>query len=70
MAAYRTEIDIAAPAQSIWALVAAVSAWPSWTPTVIAAEALGAADLEPGHRFRSPSKDALDEAIASGRTEG
>lgn len=50
--AYRTEIDVAAPANAVWALLAAVTSWPSWTPTVATAEALDAPELAPGYRYR------------------
>jgi uncharacterized membrane protein len=45
-------VDIDAPVQVVWPILAAVEHWPSWTPTVIRVEPVNAAELAIGHRFR------------------
>ncbi|NMO90468.1 SRPBCC family protein [Actinomycetospora sp. TBRC 11914] len=52
---YRTTVDVAAPAERVWSLVADVEAWPSWTPTMTTVELQGPR-LEPGVpvRVRQP----------------
>lgn len=49
---YRTEVEIAAPAAEVWAVVADVPGWPRWTPTVRSAELLDAPALALGARVR------------------
>lgn len=43
MARWETSIDIEAPAERIWDVMADVAKWPEWTPSVLAVE-----DVTPG----------------------
>ena len=45
-------IDIAAPADAVWALIADLRGWPTWTPTVERLELLDPGPLHVGQRAR------------------
>jgi uncharacterized membrane protein len=45
-------VDIDAPVQVVWPVLAALERWPSWTPTVIKVEPIDGAELAVGHRFK------------------
>lgn len=52
MRTYQTSITIDAAPECVWDLLSAVVEWPRWLPTVASVEALGAARLEVGGRFK------------------
>jgi uncharacterized protein YndB with AHSA1/START domain len=47
---WRAEIDVAAPPEAVWELVAGIERWPSWNPDVKSAALEGG--LAPGSTFR------------------
>ena len=52
MPSYEVSASIAAQREAVWSVLADVSSWAGWTPTVLKVEALDAPGLEVGHRFR------------------
>jgi uncharacterized membrane protein len=44
-------VSIAAPAESVWHVLAAVVAWPQWLPTVTSVQALDGDPLAVGSRY-------------------
>jgi len=51
MPAYDASISIAAPCQSVWRVLAAVVAWPTWLPTVSSVQPLDGEPLRIGARY-------------------
>jgi uncharacterized membrane protein len=49
---YETNMRVEAPAGTVWAVLADIGSWPSWTPTVtaVAVDAAEGADLAEGQR--------------------
>lgn len=45
-------IDIAAPAERVWAVMSDVERWPTWTPTVASLDVLGPRPFSVGSRAR------------------
>ncbi|MBH0189874.1 MAG: polyketide cyclase [Nitrospira sp.] len=52
MPSYTTSVSIAAPCESVWPVLAAVSNWPGWVPTVISIESLDSSSLSLGARYK------------------
>ena len=52
MRTFSATIDINAPVERVWAVMADVVRWPRWLPTVTAVDALGITPLALGGRFR------------------
>lgn len=52
MSTYKVEVDVDAPPDRIWRVMADVPDWPQWTPTVGAVESLTEGPLRVGSRFR------------------
>jgi len=52
MTTFETIIDILAPPERVWDVVADVPRWPEWTPSVLTAVALDAGPVGAGSRFR------------------
>ncbi len=51
MATYEVSVEIAAPAARVWAVLADVSSWPFWLPTVTSVKPLGALPLMIGAKY-------------------
>lgn len=49
---YEHTVDIAAPASSVWQVVADIEHWPDWTPTMTIIEALDPLPIHVGLRAR------------------
>jgi uncharacterized protein YndB with AHSA1/START domain len=49
---FEETVDINAPAERVWEVMAAVERWPEWTASVSRVEALDGAAIEQGARFR------------------
>ncbi len=49
---YEHTIDIAAPTDTVWRILADVQHWPDWTPTMTSVEPLDPLPLRPGFRAR------------------
>jgi hypothetical protein len=52
MPVHRTSTCIDAPPQIVWPVLANVTLWPQWTPTVSAVDPLDGPDLQVGRRYR------------------
>jgi uncharacterized membrane protein len=52
MLSYTASVSIAAPHESVWPVLAAVSSWPGWVPTVISIESLDSSSLSIGARYK------------------
>ena len=52
MLLYTASVSIAAPRESVWPVLAAVSSWPGWVPTVISIESLDSPSLSIGARYK------------------
>lgn len=52
MLSYTASVSIAAPHESVWSVLAAVSRWPGWVPTVISIESLDSSSLSIGARYK------------------
>jgi uncharacterized membrane protein len=52
MPSYTASVSIAAPHESVWPVLAAVSSWPGWVPTVISIESLDSTSLNIGARYK------------------
>ena len=48
---YEISVDVEASSASVWALLAEVTSWPTWTPTVTKVRPLGDSRLSPGAKF-------------------
>jgi uncharacterized membrane protein len=64
---YVHTIDIDAPAATVWATVAAVPNWPTWTQSVSTAEWVGDSGLAVGHaaRIKQPKLRATTWKVTS-----
>jgi uncharacterized membrane protein len=51
MPTFQASIGIATSSQSVWRVLAAVSAWPEWLPTVSSVQPLDGHELKLGSRF-------------------
>lgn len=49
---FQTKVEINAPADAVWAVLADVLRWPQWLPTVTGVEPLGPPELAAGARYR------------------
>lgn len=52
MRTFETTIDIQAPPERVWDVVADIPRWPEWTPSVLHAAALDEGPTRIGSRFR------------------
>ena len=52
MPSYTASVSIAAPHESVWPVLATVSSWPGWVPTVISIESLDSSSLSIGARYK------------------
>jgi uncharacterized membrane protein len=64
---YEHTIDIDAPAETVWAALADVPAWPKWTESVSTAEWVGDRGLAMGHaaRIKQPKLRATTWTITA-----
>jgi uncharacterized membrane protein len=51
MPTFHASIDIAASSQSVWRVLAAVTSWPVWLPTVTSVRPLDGNELKLGSRY-------------------
>ena len=49
---YERAVEIDAPAEKVWSVLADVENWPKWTPSVRQVEPLDDSDVKVGSRFR------------------
>jgi uncharacterized membrane protein len=49
---YERTVEIDAPAEKVWSVLADVENWPKWTPSVRQVEPLDDSDAKVGSRFR------------------
>lgn len=46
------EVEVDAPAETVWAVLSDATGWPEWTPTVTSVELVGGGPLQMGSRAR------------------